>query len=391
MEFLIFLITYIIIIIIQFLIIYFYIIKYKNLIKNPSVLIKYTDNQTKEKLINDEIEKSKIEKFITDKLKLRKKMFANMEIKNFIEYCKENNIENYNNMNLYYFIYELVHLPNGKDVFISRVYPSTELNNLTLDNIISETMYNLPFTSFKPDNDLIDILYSSDNGDLNKYDAGYKYYWNDPLTRQLVLKKSFGQKIISKEFNGLIGMGYNVSSVTDRYSLKYYTSTNKYILLFISIIIFISSYLIFTIDKKQNIFYILIFFLIIPNIYIIYYLNIIETFTSGKEENDRLKTINDGILSIAFLITVNLFILNNIDKSTKAYKKIFIESSLIFTISLFFLLISIYKSTSFNTINDMKSIRITKQLTFNLVIYYNLYMIINHLIYILKKYINMIL
>ena len=92
------------------------------------------------------------------------------------------------------------------------------------------------------------------------------------------------------------------------------------------------------------------------------------------------------MLSISFLVSVNIFILNSLASNKNLINKpIFLESSVIFSLSLLLLLFSIYKQTNFNSISDMKSNRITKQLTFNLVVYYNLFIVINYLLFVAKE------
>jgi Ca2+/Na+ antiporter len=89
---------------------------------------------------------------------------------------------------------------------------------------------------------------------------------------------------------------------------------------------------------------------------------------------------------MSFLVSVNIFILSSITLSQKKFylKQIFLESSVIFGISLLLIFFSIYKRTDLNNIDDMKDNRITKQLSFNLSIYYCLFIIINYLLYLSK-------
>lgn len=249
---------------------------------------------------------------------------------------------------------------------------------MTIDDIIDKISYNFPFENFKPEINIMDILY-------NKND-GYKYYWIDPVSEKAVLKKSFSINIQKDNFDGFLAIGYNLTSLSNEYSSSYLSDIYIVILIFISLLIFIGSIIISKFNTKKGLFLNLFLFLILPNIYILYYLNIHENFSSIDIEVNRLKTINDGILSVSFLIAVNIFIISELSKiENKMHQPIFFESVVIFSISLIFLLVSIYKKTSFNTLNEMRTLRITNQLTFNLVVYYNIFIVVNYLIFISYK------
>jgi hypothetical protein len=362
-EYYIFIIVYIIILIIQFFTISF-LSNSKKIDKND--------------FITDE---NKIDHFIIDKLNERINILKKNDLDFFLKYNNQHSTIHYNGTLLYFFVFQRIVKKDesNQDVeYISRVYPDPKFNNLLEKDIISQTTYEHPFTSLKPKDSVMDVLYAlSDN-----YEDGYKYFWVDAITKQLVQKKAFSKRIHINHFDGFIAANYNLNSVTKKYSNSYFDilKNNKFFLIIISLFIFFSSILIYHFDPDKKIFKPLLLFLIIPNLYLLYYLNITEDFSSYDEENNRLTLINNGILSVSFLIAVNIFILNTLNKS-KVSDPIYIESVVIFAVSLLYLLFSLYKKTDYNILEQMKQIRVSKQLLFNLVIYYNVFMIINFLLF----------
>ncbi len=334
---------------------------------------------------NNKEERDELEKFINEKLDMLKKKFEKMSTNDFINYLliEKNRIFDYKGNKLYIFIWEKVKLVDGNNDFISRIHVKQDDIGVKFSDLVKKNIYEVPFTEFKPENIIADMLYSLNDRNVND---GYKYYWYDPIYKELVQKKSFAIQIKNDDFDGMMGMGFNIKSITKEYSEIYYQNVYKDRLYSISIFMFIGAFLVFSFVKENNFWKVTLLFLILPNIYILYYLNITEDVSSIEQEESRLKAINDGILSISFLISVNIFILNALGTNKLLVNKpIFLESSVIFSLSLLLLLFSIYKQTSFNSISDMKSNRITKQMTFNLVIYYNLFIVINYMLFIAKE------
>ena len=372
-NFLLFLIIYIIIIIFQALFLQFYTIPLKNKF--------YVDNIYDSNLDDDDINNNRenIDVFLLENIKKRAELLKHMDIEEFLEYNRNNDLVKYENLTMYYFIWEKKRYPDGSVIMISRVYPSRGLEDITLKDMITKLTYNFPFTAFRPEEKCLDILYN--------YHDGYKYYWFDPLSNQSVIKKSFSVKIQTDNFDGFIGLGYNQISLSNEYSSSYFSDISKVTLFLSSLIIFISSIFISYFNQSRGLFLNLLIFLIIPNLYITYYLNIYENFSSYSNENDKLELINSGILSISFLVGMNIFILGTLSRNNKnssSKNNIFLESVVIFSVAMILLLFSIFKYTNFNTLESLRRLRIDKQLTFNLVIIYNMFMVLYYLIYISK-------
>ncbi len=335
---------------------------------------------------DDPKERESLEKFINEKIQMLKKKFESMSTNEFLTYLmadEKNRIFDYKDKKLYIFLWEKVKLLDGKYEFINRGYATQETIDVPFSDLVKKNNYQVPFNEFKSQVVVADMLYSLNDRNIND---GYKYYWYDPIYKELVQKKSYAVQLKSKDFDAFIGTGFNIKSISKEYSEIYYENIYKDRLYPISFFMFIGSFLVYSFIKENNFWKVVILFLLIPNIYILYYLNITEDVSSVEQEESRLKAINDGVLSISFLVSVNIFILNSLASNKNLINKpIFLESSVIFSLSLLLLLFSIYKQTNFNSIADMKSNRITKQLTFNLVVYYNLFIVINYLLFIAKE------
>ena len=104
-------------------------------------------------------------------------------------------------------------------------------------------------------------------------------------------------------------------------------------------------------------------FLILLNLYLLFFLQSKEYIGSSEIEKGKITDINSGTLSVSFLVGVNTFIITSLKKSLK--KNLFIESALIFSISLILLLFSAFKITNFTTIDELVKDRISHQLVFN--------------------------
>ena len=92
--------------------------------------------------------------------------------------------------------------------------------------------------------------------------------------------------------------------------------------------------------------------------------------TTVDIEQENIKDLNDGILGIAFLVAVNIFIIDTMNKNTSTLKKLerkvaYNESALLFCVSLILLLMSMFKQTNYVTINDVREKIIRSQLCFN--------------------------
>jgi hypothetical protein len=109
-----------------------------------------------------------------------------------------------------------------------------------------------------------------------------------------------------------------------------------------------------------------------------------EGVTSLVIEQEKVKDINDGILSISFLVAVNIFIIETLKKVKTKYS-LHNESAFLFCLALILLLMALYKKSNYNKIDSVRAHRIEKQFMYNLSIFINLFILVNYLAYIGKE------
>ena len=124
--------------------------------------------------------------------------------------------------------------------------------------------------------------------------------------------------------------------------------------------------------------------LIGSNAYLTYFMSTIEGVTSLTVEQEKVKDINDGILSISFLVAVNIFIIETLKKAKGKYS-LHNESAFLFCLALILLLMALYKKTNYNKIDSVREHRIEKQFMYNLSIFINLFILVNYLVYVGKE------
>ena len=114
------------------------------------------------------------------------------------------------------------------------------------------------------------------------------------------------------------------------------------------------------------------------------FINTTEGLSTLQVENDKLKDINDGILSISFLAAVNLYILQSL-KQVKDHNDLHNESAFLFTLSLVLLMFALFKKAqNYNKVDDIRVHRIQKQFMYNTSIFVNLFILFNYLVYVAK-------
>ena len=109
-----------------------------------------------------------------------------------------------------------------------------------------------------------------------------------------------------------------------------------------------------------------------------------EYISTWTKENARLEHINNSILSLSFLIGVNMYILSYLQKEKKDFQSSFFEQSIIFSISIILLLKSLLNTSSPNSIKEEMIQRISRELLFTLAILVNATIIFSYFIILLK-------
>jgi hypothetical protein len=302
----------------------------------------------------------------------------NMSYEEWLDYNRKNVLVNYGKEHKYYiFLFEV--LPNNN--YIQRVSANADFINLSWNDILKVNDEQLIYTKFTTDKDLIKNFYdSSSDNDFSEV----KYYWLDPLTVKTVAKKSVVLKWDDKTNGktGVIGMGVDLEYLDEDNIFYYFKELGYTYPALISVLTLVISIILYKLKGEQNTNFKAMFFLLLTNTYLTYFLSKHEIYGSSDLEHKKEQNINSGILSISFLVGVNVFILTTLEKSIQ--KILFTETGFIFAISLILLLIATLKSTNFMSTSDVIKSRLSTQLIFNFAIILNTLIIMNYIIYILS-------
>lgn len=346
-----------------------------------------------ENAINVEVEfniknKTKLDEFINKALKERLDLLTSHKLsyQEWIDYNNKNNSFAFDKDHTYYiFLYEV---EKDNRTVITRVHINKQYINLEWSNILNDQQNNLLFVKQTTDPDLVLHMY-----DMGSYTIPYKiaYFWTEyndiSRVNETILKNSiiYNWEDNKIDKSGTIGMGYSIEDLSSTNIFHYYDYIHYIYVIIISILTFVVSLVLYKLNIKNNSISSIfkpLGFLFVTNIYILYFLQSNEFMGSSVIEKSKITDINSGILSVSFLVGVNTFIITSLKRSLK--KNLFIESGLIFGVSLILLLYSAFKITDFSTINELVQDRISNQLVFNFSIILNIFVIVNYIIHVLR-------
>lgn len=333
-------------------------------------------NIKNKELITKELTKTLIERI--DLLKSGKMSFTE-----WIDYNAKNMFIKINGGEYYIFMYERT---NDNKNFICRFHAKSKYKDLLWTDIIKEQNEQFITTKYNCDPELINEMFNIGQHDKPDF---ISYFWNDPITNKQIKKHSIflshtedGKDKNDHEYNGFVlGIGYTIENLNTTYQTKYYKKINIISLLIVvltvlGITFLLNNFKIFPKFSNAKTF----LFLFGSLIYILYYTNTTESLSCPNVEKDKMDNINSGILSISFLIGVNIFIISTL-QHTKTIK-LNQETSVIFSVSLLLLMFSIFKITNYSTTDDLIGIRISNQFVFNYSVILNIMIIINYLLFI---------
>jgi len=275
--------------------------------------------------------------------------------------------------------------------FISRISYIPEYYNLAFSDIIQQINDNyIIFQKLPTGEDVIKNMYNM--ADTYIGTNTLDYYWISSDSNKVPIKKhsvftNFKHNVDKDNvIEGVIGIGYATQSLNDTYSHTYYDRMHTGVKIAISLFIFISTIGLDFTTKHDHMVKALIFFFTL-NLYVTYFMSKINTLSTIEIETENVKDLNDGILGIAFLVAVNIFIIDTMNKSTSTVRKserkfVYNESALLFCVSLILLLTSMFKSTNYNTVADIREKSTVSQLAFNMAIIVNLFIFLNYLTFI---------
>lgn len=347
-------------------------IKYASSIRDPQLEEKAKFNrENKVKILNY------FKKILKERLNLLNSNKMNYD--EWIDYNNKNIIVPYDDKHKYYiFLWEF--LPENNNAIL-RVLANEKLLNLSWVDVLKVNNEKLLFTKYTTD--LFHIQNFYDTAKDKKFNE-IKYNWLDPLTQKTVLKKSVYIKWEDKETgkSGVIGIGIDLEYLDDNNTFFYFNELGYKYPFFISLLTYVMSIILYKLKGETHPGFKAIIFLFITNVYLTIFLTKHENYGSNNMENKKKENINSGILSVSFLVGINIFILNTFQKSLK--RDLFVESGFVFCVSVMMLLLATIKNTNFMSTDEVLKSRLISQMIFNFSIVLNSLIIINYIIYLLS-------
>jgi len=325
----------------------------------------------------------------TDVVASRIKMLEHMDYIDWINYNNDHSVIKHAGFEYEMSIFERSkndpanYLSNSH--FTLRVNKNTNNLGLSYVDLLRQTNYAFLFSLFQPNPDFLETIYQGPVYDDNT--NIYAHFTLDPSTNRAI-KTNVITGVWKKQadngqiFEGVILIDYGLLDVESEYSNKYFDYMGTSFVVMASIATLITTLLLYHSSKQTN-FYMSFIFLSILNIYLIIFMTTTEGVTTLEVENNKVKDINDGILSISFLAAVNIYILQTL-KSVKNHLILHNESAFLFTLALVLLLFALYKKTNYNKIDDIRIHRIKKQFLYNTSIFVNLFILFNYLVYVAR-------
>ena len=260
--------------------------------------------------------------------------------------------------------------------FYLEAYPIEKYLNLSWDDYLKEQNNELSFAKYTTDKELLLNMYNDISEEYNVYSN----FFVSPLYNKIIRRNLIPKMYNDGKYNtGLMYISYEIENLSDTNTLFYYRVLPIYIIIIFSLLSFILSIIIYSLDTTNFILPLII--LIILNLYITYYLGIQELYSTLQMEIDKFTNISSGVLSISFLISASIFILSALQKKSNM-KNLFQKAAFLFVISFILLLVSIFKETNYSNYYNIAQIRVTKQFIFNYTVLLNLFIILNYVIYI---------
>jgi hypothetical protein len=265
------------------------------------------------------------------------------------------------------FIYEQAGIDN-KSILRCSVQEELVNYNFTIERDFVIHKY-IVLDLLKPYEFLPEEMY---NMDLNE--DGFNeisYNWENPFIDRPEKKNSTFTKFHKGDFHGVIGMGYTTQDLGVEYGNIYYNLVDKYILIFLNIIILIVAIVLYIIDHNiiKSITVLFLSWLLL-----MYQLSLPSAITNFTMETNKIETITSSVLGVSFLVAVNTFIIRSFDDkkiASKDNKILKVEIIFLFVMSVLCLLFTLYKESNFKSVDQMRGLRIINQLFFNLCLFYN--------------------
>ena len=275
----------------------------------------------------------------------------------------------------YFFVYES--LSSINDTFQLRVHNDSKFVDMMWSDVYENQKNNYVFLKEQTNEQLIEDMYAA--ASLNKDSqnpALIRYYWTDPIKNELTLKESVIRIWKKGDKTGIIGMGYTVNELSDVKKIKYKDFINSkvsfvYLLITAVVTIFI---------LNRSVFMAMIFLALGLSTFLVY-AESAEFIGSAASENIKTENMNRKLLSISFLIGVNIFILKTME--SKYTLNEFSDTAVLFSFSIIVLLFSIFTYPSSSNVTNLMSERISEQLIFNLSVILNIFIIFTYFAHVI--------
>jgi hypothetical protein len=321
-----------------------------------------------------------LEKYFYQELSKRRELLKTMSYEDWVEYNQKNIEIHFKGRKYYFSVWR--HIKN-MDRFILKCYQYTDYLNDDRENLLERVESHYVYgRKHKPSKDILKMIYNSNEQPYGKFEHFWIPREYDDQIRKTTISLNYDDE---KGNKGVIVLSY----VTYNASKKYFTDylkVSKNTLFPLSIFTFIFSIILLVINKNNKFGLVKsIIFILMLNIYIFTFIIKDEKDRSTEGENKKDENINSGILSVSFLVGVNIFIISKLDKEKdkdKDNNSFFLESAFLFILVLISLLLSSFKNTNHNDIIDVTKQRLNKELFFNITILLNIYIIVNFAFYI---------
>lgn len=321
---------------------------------------------------------------MTNFLNERVKLLDNMSYLEWIDYNNNNEILEFKGKKYYLFIYEKDNIEENSNhsVFILRSSYQKELLNLDFIDEVNIVNHRYTVLENSPTKlNLIESMYYMDET-INGCNI-INYSWENPLTHRPVQKnsyfKKFSKNIKNGIINGVIGIGYDTKDLDYETSNIYFNYIGLPFFILLSLIILILGvFSYYIIHKEENIRPAII--IILLNTFLLYQVSLISKLTDIRIEKYKMTNISTSALGVSFLVYVNIYILQTIGKKDKniiKHRIIYTEAVFLFIFSLIFLLLSTYKPGGYSDINEIMTIRIRSQISYNMSIFMTLGIFLN--------------
>ena len=225
--------------------------------------------------------------------------------------------------------------------------------------------------------------------EMGKPDAINKitYYWVDYIEGEFtpILEDSYFMVIPGTKNNNeaIVSISLDMENLKSKNTFHYISYTRPSYVVLLSLFTFIVATILYassTEESRYNGF----IFLILTNWYLTNFLDNSEYHGTTETELKKIQQVNGGVLSVSFLIGVNTFIITYLTKND--HKDLFVQSALIFAISVIILLIAAFKSTDSITVKQLLTERLSNQLLFNFCLLMNIFVVFSYILSVMKKH-----